>query len=116
MEYTLNGNGPFPLSIGSDNLRLEKPGDFNVDILITDPHLLEGDNTVVITARDNAGNQSQETVNVNYTSGNSWPLPYFIDWSSITTIEDIDNLVQVVDGNWGVHGVIKKRVFAGDVK
>jgi acetamidase/formamidase len=23
-------------------------------------------------------------------------------------------VTQVVDGNWGVHGVIEKRVFAGD--
>jgi acetamidase/formamidase len=24
-------------------------------------------------------------------------------------------ITQVVDGNWGVHGIIEKRVFAGDV-
>jgi hypothetical protein len=23
-------------------------------------------------------------------------------------------VTQVVDGNWGVHGIIEKRMFAGD--
>ncbi len=25
-------------------------------------------------------------------------------------------VTQVVDGNWGVHGVIKKRIFSGDIE
>lgn len=35
---------------------------------------------------------------------------------SLMSVASDFGITQVVDGNWGVHGVIKKRVFAGDVK
>ena len=97
LEYTLNGTGPFTLAIGPDGRRLAEAGDFNIDINIAD--LLDGDNTVVITATDDASNSSEETVTVNYTSGNTWPLPYSVDWSTVTNIGDV---AQVVDGKWGL--------------
>ena len=33
---------------------------------------------------------------------------------SLMSVSADFGITQVVDGNWGVHGVIEKRVFAGD--
>jgi uncharacterized repeat protein (TIGR02543 family) len=98
LSYTLNGGSQRALSIGPDNRRLALPGDFNIDIDRAD--LLDGANQVVITAVDGLGNQTSTTVTVNYTSGNTWPLPYSIDWSTTT---DIQQVAQVVDGEWSIQ-------------
>ena len=67
----------------------------NVEIDYND--LLNGSNSVLITATDNLGYVTTETVNVTYSSGNVWPLPYSIDWDTVTSIQEV---VQVVDGKW----------------
>jgi len=95
LTYSLNGGPDIPLSIGPDDQRLAAPGDFNADILNTD--LLAGPNQLVIKATDTLNNQSTETVTIDYTCGNVWPLPYAIDWSSVTNLQDV---AQVVDGQW----------------
>jgi hypothetical protein len=95
LVYSLNGDPEVTLSIGPDSRRLQSAGDFNVDIDVAD--LINGTNQVVITATNNLSEQSVETVTVEYTAGNDWPLPYSIDWSSATSIEDV---AQVVDGLW----------------
>ncbi|MDX1436060.1 MAG: hypothetical protein R3335_04570, partial [Anaerolineales bacterium] len=95
LSYRLNGGPSKPLSIGPDTRRLEYSGDFNIDLHIND--LNNGINTVVITATDNLSNVSQETVTVNYNAATSWPLPYSIDWSLVSDIQDV---AQVVDGAW----------------
>jgi len=33
---------------------------------------------------------------------------------SLMSVATDFGVTQVVDGNWGVHGIIDKRVFAGD--
>ena len=58
-----------------------------------------GTNDLAITATDSVGNQLTENVSINYLTGNTWPLPYTIDWSSVASIE---NAVQVVDGAWEI--------------
>jgi regulation of enolase protein 1 (concanavalin A-like superfamily) len=98
LSYTLNGGAARALSIGSDDRRLANPGDFNVDLHYQD--LLVGSNQVTIIAADSLGNQSQKTVSVIYENGNVWPATYTIDWSSVTSLEDV---AQVVDGKWEVQ-------------
>lgn len=107
MSFTLNGGAARPLSVGPDNRRLAMPGDFNVEILWSD--LNEGNNTVVITAVDELENVSSATVTVNNAvpmpipvpRTPTWPLPYQIDWSGVTNIQDV---AQVVDGQWEIVG------------
>jgi hypothetical protein len=82
LVYSLNGGPEVTLSIGPDTRRLQSAGDFNVDIDVAD--LIDGTNQVVITATNSLSEQSVETVTVEYTGGNDWPLPYSIDWSSAT--------------------------------
>ena len=97
LTYAVNGNNPSPLTVGPDGLRLADQGDFIIEIDYTD--LVIGNNVVVIMASDASG-QSQKTVNVNYQPHNGpWDNPYVIDW---TTSPNIQDHVQVVDGQWAV--------------
>ena len=118
LTYSLRDGPELPLSIGPDTRRLAFEGDFNVEIDYTD--LISGLNQVVITATDILDDTTVETVTVEYTSDNIWPLPYSIGWSPVTNIQDV---VQVVDGQWApVSGGVRTaevgydRVLAiGDV-
>lgn len=93
--WSLNGNQPRPLSIGSDLHRLARTGDFNVEI--DHREFRDGKNTVELLAVDSTGNESLKTVTVDYTPGRTWTLPYSIDWSQVQNIQDV---AQVVDGRW----------------
>jgi len=95
LTYTLNGGSPQTLAMGQTYPRLVEIGDFNVEI--DHANLNNGANTVVITAVDRLGNQSSQTVTVNYVAGRTWPLPYSVDWSTVANISDV---AQVVDGRW----------------
>ncbi|MDJ0677167.1 MAG: hypothetical protein QNJ36_17600, partial [Calothrix sp. MO_167.B42] len=96
LTYSLNGSPEIPLSIGT-KFRLLEPGDFNVDIAYTDLDGSPVDDTVVITATDTLGNIATETITIDYESGDVWPDQYSIDWSNVTEINDV---AQVVDGLW----------------
>jgi regulation of enolase protein 1 (concanavalin A-like superfamily) len=97
-SYTLNGGSPQFLRVGSNGQRLVDTGDFNVEI--DHASLNSGANTVVITATDNQNHTSSHTVTVNYTAGKVWTLPYSIDWSQVSNIQ---NVAQVVDGQWAIQ-------------
>ncbi len=97
LTYSLNGGPNQALSLGPDSRRLVSDGDFNVEL--DHSILIDGNNTLVLTATDIYGNISTNTVIISYTAGNSWPENYSIDWSSVTDIQDV---AQVVDGIWNV--------------
>jgi len=98
LVYSLNGEPDSTLSLGPDDRRLADPGDFNIDLDIDT--LNDGANTVIITATDMLNNISQETVILAYAAGNVWPLPYTIDWETVTDIQDA---AQPVDGKWEIE-------------
>jgi hypothetical protein len=98
LNYRLNGGSAITLNRGPDTRRLADPGDFNCDIATS--ALVEGANTVLISAQDNLGATTTKTVTVNFTTSNVWPLPYTIDWGAATDLEDV---VQPVDGNWEIQ-------------
>jgi uncharacterized repeat protein (TIGR02543 family) len=102
LRYALNGGLPLSLYVGPDTRRLASAGDFNVEIAYTD--LFSGLNTVVVTATDQLSNRTVATVTVEYESGNVWPVPYAVDWSSVGKIQDA---AQIVDGLWtlGADGI-----------
>ena len=56
---------------------------------------------MLITAVDTWGYTSQAVVDVNFVSTNVWPRTYSIDWSTVTRISDV---AQVVDGMWRIEG------------
>ncbi len=92
---SLNNGTPQTLSLGPDGRRLLAPGDFNVEL--DRAALVDGANTVVLTGTDDLGNSAVTTVTIQYSSGNVWPLPYQIDWATVSNVQDV---IQVVDGLW----------------
>jgi regulation of enolase protein 1 (concanavalin A-like superfamily) len=97
MSYRLNGGPAVAMGVGPDGRRLVNPGDFNVDILVSD--LLPGANTVQIDAVDGTFDLSSTVVTVNLQSGTTWPLPYSPD---LFTADEVADFGQVVDGKWEV--------------
>ena len=84
--------------LGPDFRRLENQGDFNADLDTTG--LLSGTYELVLTATDGKGNPTVKRVNINYQAGTVWPQPYAIDWSALASVEEIQDVAQVVDGKW----------------
>ncbi len=110
LEYSLNGGAARPLSLGPDGLRLQNTNDFTIDI--DHLELLDGSNTLAITASNSTGRAKTENIALNYASNNNWPLPYFIDWSTVSRLE---NVAQVVDGKWQVsNGAVRTAQLGYD--
>ena len=99
-SYTLNGGAPQALRVGPGlGFRTVDTGDFNVEIDHAD--LSAGANTVVISATDNMSNTTTHTVTLNWNNtGQVWPLPYSVDWSTVTNIQSV---AQIVDGQWAIQ-------------
>lgn len=96
LSYTVNGGSAVALTVGPDGRRLEDVGDFNADIPLTS--LQSGINYIDIYATDGSGNPNSTQMTVNYLSG-SYPLPTYIDWSALGSVQ---SAVQYVDGLWGM--------------
>lgn len=97
LRYSLNGAPDSNLTIGPDTRRLENIGDFNIDLSVDD--LLDGGNELIVKAEDNIGNLSVDTVTVNFTRNQNWPIPYSVGWDTVSNLGDVG---QVVDGKWGL--------------
>ncbi len=95
LSYTINDGPDIPLSIGPDTFRLQNDGDFNIDI--NRNNLNAGINLIDITAEDSQGNTTTVTVSLNYMPENTWPIPYTINWDTVSELTDV---VQIVDGLW----------------
>ncbi len=95
LTYTLNGQTAQPLSIGTENERLVRPGDFNIEIDHAD--LTAGLNNITVTATYASQEQVARATTVDYLNGNIWPQTYAIDWDTVTNIQDV---AQIVDGFW----------------
>jgi hypothetical protein len=99
VSYRLNGGAPVVLTLGPDSRRLQKPGDFNIDL--TYSALQAGSNTVLVTTKNIFGEQTTNTITVIDSSKRVWPLPVTVAMSSAKSLTDS---VQVVDGRWTVSG------------
>ncbi|MBV9181946.1 MAG: hypothetical protein JO356_11600, partial [Acidobacteria bacterium] len=96
--YSLNRGESQYLALGPTYARSVDTGDFNAEIDHT--LLVPGSNTVKFVATDIEGRVSERTVQINYTSEKKWPLPYSIDWSAVS---DIQSVAQIVDGKWKIE-------------
>ena len=99
MSYSLNGGPAQYLSVGADTRRLQDAGDFNVEIAYSDLDGSATDDVVTITAVMTNGQTYTQNVIVDYEDGSVWDANYSIDWSSVSDITDV---VQVVDGTWTI--------------
>jgi hypothetical protein len=95
VTYALNGGEDHPLALGSDLHRLNWPGDFNVELGWDEVKV--GENSLVITAKPESGLPITATVTLLVERGNTWPLPYQVDFREVENLQDV---VQVVDGSW----------------
>ena len=93
--YSLNGSEEVNFNLGSDLHRLAIPGDFNIEF--TRDMLKVGENNLLITAIDSLGVKTERQVTIHYQEGQKWPLPYTIQWDTVTNIQHV---VQVLDGKW----------------
>ncbi|MEM9763686.1 MAG: Ig-like domain-containing protein, partial [Pseudomonadota bacterium] len=101
LSYTLNGGAVRFLSVGPDTRRLHENGDFNIDIAYDELDASATDDIVTITAVLTDGGTYTRDVTIDYEAGSGYAANYTIDWSSVTDIRDV---VQVVDGRWDVDG------------
>ncbi|MBI6630269.1 Ig-like domain-containing protein, partial [Pontibaca salina] len=101
LHYSLNGGSERTLTVGPDNGRLAKAGDFNVDIAFAELDGSSLDDIVTIIARYGDGTTITTDVTIDYEEGAVWNQNYSIDWSTVTNIQDV---VQVVDGKWALTG------------
>jgi hypothetical protein len=97
LTYSLAGAPELPLDIGRNGTRLERRGDFNVEIAYDD--LPPGVSEITIRSVDGLGNVSVVTVEVEYVDNVVTPATYNIDWSSVTEVSDV---AQIVDGKWSL--------------
>jgi hypothetical protein len=115
LTYTINNQYSRSIAIGTTTCpepepgelpgisctrRLAFDGDFNADIPAS--RLVDGRNTVAFRAIDTDGNLSTIDVFVDYANipdenRSTWPLPYTADWS---TVSDVSSIAQIIDGNW----------------
>ncbi len=100
LEFSLNGGGYQSLTIGpgtgsATDRRTYEAGDFIIEI--DKDVLLNGVNSVTIRATNNLAQITTETVTLNYTAGTIWPESPSIDWSIVTNLQDVS---QIVDGKW----------------
>ena len=98
LTYALNGGEELPLSIGPDDRRLVKTGDFNVDIFRT--LFTPGENELVLRAVDTLDHQEVITVSINYMDDTIWPGTYDVTWSTVAAIQDA---TEIVDGLWEIE-------------
>ncbi|MEO1064752.1 MAG: hypothetical protein AAFZ07_25320 [Actinomycetota bacterium] len=106
LSYTLNGGSPQSLNIGPDLRRLENEGDFNIELDRADLNL--GANTVAVTMTDGNGDQSTQTVTVNW-APTTPTVPQTIDWTSVA----LTDLAQPVDGDWETIGDEVRAIDVG---
>ena len=120
--FTVNADPTqYPLRVGAYPSRLADTGDFNVEICRPNAaascgapvSLQAGANTIVISATDNLNNTKTHTVTVNWSTGQTWPIPYAIDWSTVTNIQDV---AQIVDGQWAIQpdGTVRTKQVGFD--
>ncbi|NOX31015.1 MAG: hypothetical protein GXP35_13360, partial [Actinobacteria bacterium] len=99
LTYQLNGGATRNATVVADTRRLENGGDFNIDLLRST--LINGINTVTLTATDNLGSRIR-TVTFTYTGLTDAPSTLLaIDWSNAGSV---DSVADVSDGAWTIDG------------
>lgn len=106
MSYKLNDASPVTTDVGSGSPRLEDPGDFVISIEITDPALNVGQNTLVLSA----SGVTSKTINFTYVNNVVATLPYTVNWSNYT---NINQGAMVVDGLWTLTGAGPRSQVTG---
>lgn len=108
LRYSLNGGPMTKLFVGPTDRRVYGPGDFNAQLGFD--QLATGANSLLIQATDGAGFVTTKTVTVRKVVGPVWPRPYTINWSLVSNVQSV---AQVVDGRWTVGGGVLRTADIG---
>ncbi|MHC5002478.1 MAG: hypothetical protein ACYTJ0_05085 [Planctomycetota bacterium] len=95
LSWSVAGGPELPLSYGPYQRRLAREGDFNIELFYDEMPV--GSTEVSVRAVDALGHEVIETITVEIHPQATWPLPYSIDWSSVS---DVEHVVDVTDGQW----------------
>lgn len=98
LDFSLNDGEFRPLTIGPDDRRIERPGDFNIEIEVEE--LQVGANTVAIEAVSKSGAIYKETIDLNWEPRATAP-DTVIHWDQIQNLYDV---AQPIDGLWRIEG------------
>jgi len=104
LRATLNGSNTQDVTIGPDGNRLERQGDFNVEL--NRDLLLPGDNEVTLTAVDAAGNSRTRTVTVRWNGLSAGAQPSANGPVLVVVAHGDDALL-------GMAGIIRRHRQAG---
>ena len=97
LSYRLNNGEERPLTIGPDGRRLAEAGDFNIDIHIDE--LKDGQNNLIIHAKNDSGEETTAEVIINYANKSIAIESFANNWGEETNIQAQG---QAVDGFWAV--------------
>lgn len=104
VEWRLDDGPAETLALGPDRRRLAAPGDFNIELPVAallGPEPGARTHRVHVRAVAAGGETHDTTVAVHYDPAPRAPLPFRIRWE---TVEDVQRVVQVVDGRWAAVG------------
>jgi len=104
LRATLNGTNSQNLTLGPDGGRLERAGDFNLEL--NRSLLLPGPNQVVITAVDGAGHESTRTITVDWQGHSAGSPPPPTGPVLVIAAHGDDALL-------GMAGIIRRERMAG---
>ena len=93
-HYRLNGGPKIPVKLGPDHRRLERPGDFNIDL--DWGSLRSGGNKVALSVETLSDETISQTIKINLKETNS-ALPLRIKWTDTSSPQDLSH---IVDGRW----------------
>lgn len=96
--FSVNAGPERSLSLGGNLHRLALPGDFNIEL--TWEELQSGTNQIKVTAYPKVGSTLEKRMELKLERGNTWPLPYSVDF---TAVENLQDVVQIVDGDWSLE-------------
>lgn len=94
--YSLGGGRRTPLPTGPSAFRLHRPGDFNIELPVS--QLRAGENELMFFEVDRRGGELRSSAVIDYTGSQAWPIPYRAQLADSN--RPIGSLVQVVDGRW----------------
>jgi hypothetical protein len=103
-SYSVNGGREEDLPFGPDGERLSGPGHFNVELDRAALRPLPEVNTVAITVKVTGGDFLTKNFSVRVHEAGRAKLPFELNWSDLTDVEQVNQVAAIVDGEWALQG------------
>lgn len=100
LSYSLDGQPFRSAPLGPGPLRLQDPGDFNIEIDRTG--LSEGTHALELRTESSTADPCTRTLTLDYSAATDWPMPWSLAFDSIGSVEQLAEETQVVDGRYEI--------------